>query len=48
VGRKKVGRQEQSRRQQALISGVVTGASPLDEQAADVIRQYLEAHHARQ
>lgn len=48
IGRKPVGRVERSRRQEALISGVVAGASPLDEQAAEVIRQYLDGYHAKQ
>lgn len=48
LGRQKVGRQELMRRQQAMISGVVSGEAPLDEQAAEVIRQYLDGHHAKQ
>jgi hypothetical protein len=48
LGRQKVSRTELNRRQQAYLGGVVSGDSPLDQQAAEVIRQYLDNHHARQ
>ena len=48
LGHQNVGRRERSRRQEAYISGVVSGASPLDGQAAEVIRDYLDDYHARQ
>jgi hypothetical protein len=31
-----------------MLSDVVAGNAPLDQQAAEVVRQYLDAHHARQ
>lgn len=48
LGRKKVSRQETTRRQEQYLSGLTSGQIPLDDQAAEVVRQYLDAHHARQ
>jgi hypothetical protein len=48
LGRKKVGKTESKSRQEQYLAGVVGGQIPLDEQASEVIRQYLDAHHARQ
>jgi hypothetical protein len=39
---------EQKRRMEAFLAGVVSGDVPLDETSAEVIREYLDAHHARQ
>jgi hypothetical protein len=33
---------------EAYLAGVVSGDVPLDDTSADVIREYLDAHHARQ
>ena len=48
LGRKRVPRTEASSRTERYVAGVANGQIPLDEQAAEVIRQYLDAHHARQ
>jgi len=48
IGRKKVSRPEMSRRTEQYVAGVANGQIPLDEQSAEVIKQYLDAHHARQ
>jgi hypothetical protein len=48
LGRKKVSKNESRGRQEQYLAGVVNGQIPLDEQASEVIRQYLDAHHARQ
>ena len=48
LGRKKVSSNEENRRTEQYVAGVANGQIPLDEQAAEVIRQYLDAHHARQ
>lgn len=48
VGRKKLTRGQTSQRTEEYLAGVVNGTTPLDEQAAEVIRQYLDAHHAKQ
>ena len=48
LGTKKVSKQETQRRQQAMLSDVVSGQAPLDQQAAEVVREYLDGHHARQ
>ena len=48
VGRKKVSPRLQNQRMESFLAGVVNGDVPLDERSADVIKQYLDAHHARQ
>lgn len=48
MGRRKVSRQELNQRQQSYLSNVVDGSQPLDEQAAEVVRDYLENFHAKQ
>jgi hypothetical protein len=39
---------QQQRRMEAMLAGVVSGDVPLDEHSAEVIKSYLDAHHARQ
>lgn len=48
IGRKKIPRAQATDRTQQYLGQVASGAIPLDEQSAEVIRQYLDAHHARQ
>jgi hypothetical protein len=48
VGRKPVSRSESNRRTEQYLAQVVDGSIPLDQSSADVIRDYLDAHHARQ
>jgi hypothetical protein len=48
VGRKKISAGEQRKRAEQLMAQVVAGEAPLDANSADVIREYLDAHHARQ
>jgi hypothetical protein len=48
MGRRRVSRPEQNRRTEAYLAGVVGGDIPLDDTSAEVIREYLDAHHARQ
>ena len=48
IGRQKVSKSEQSDRTEQFLAGVVSGQVPLDDRAAEVIRGYLDAHHARQ
>jgi hypothetical protein len=48
MGRKKVSRPESNRRTEQYLAQVVSGQIPLDEQSAEVIKQYLDQHHARQ
>jgi hypothetical protein len=48
LGRKKVSPSQQQRRMEAMLAGVVSGDVPLDEHSAEVIKSYLDAHHARQ
>lgn len=48
MGRRKVGRSELQQRQQSYLSNLVDGSQPLDEQAAEVVRDYLDNFHARQ
>jgi len=43
-----VSKSEQSDRTEQFLAGVVSGQVPLDDRAAEVIRGYLDAHHARQ
>ena len=48
IGRKKVSPSQQRTRMEAYLANVVSGDVPLDETSAQVIREYLDAHHARQ
>lgn len=48
IGRKKVSRAETSRRTEQYLNAVASGQVPLDGNAAQVIKEYLDAHHARQ
>ena len=48
VGRKPLSRTESNRRTGQYLGAVVSGQIPLDEQAADVVKEYLDAYHARQ
>lgn len=48
MGRQKLPRSETTQRTQSYLNQVVSGQIPLDEQSAEVIREYLDAHHARQ
>jgi hypothetical protein len=48
LGRKKIGPREAQDRQADYVRQVASGQLPLDQDAADVIREYLDAHHARQ
>jgi hypothetical protein len=48
MGRKKISRARSTQRQADYLNKVMRGDILLDEQAADVVRQYLDAHHARQ
>lgn len=47
LGRKRISSQAALKKQGEYLSGLVAGDRLLDESAADVVRQYLEAHHAR-
>lgn len=47
IGRKKVSPARTRQRQGEFLSKLVSGDHVLDESAADVVRQYLDAHHAR-
>jgi len=48
MGRKKVSRPESNRRTEEFVAGVANGQIPLDDQAAEVIKHYLDQYHARQ
>jgi len=48
IGRKKISPARVHERQGNYLSKVVSGDVVLDDQAAEVVRQYLGAHHARQ
>ena len=48
LGRKKISPKIQNARTEQYLAGVVNGDIPLDDSSAEVIRQYLDAHHARQ
>ena len=48
LGRKPVSSNVQRARTEAYLAGVVNGDIPLDDSSAEVIREYLDAHHARQ
>ena len=48
VGRKKVSPMTQRSRQEDYLAQVVDGQIPLDADSAEVVKQYLDAHHARQ
>lgn len=47
IGRKKISPAKVSKKQGEYLAKVVSGETPLDDSAADVVRAYLEAHHAR-
>jgi len=47
LGRRKISPARVSRKQGDYLAGLVAGERQLDDDAADVVRQYLEAHHAR-
>ena len=47
VGRKKISPARAFKKQGEYLAKVITGERELDDGAADVVRQYLEAHHAR-
>ena len=47
IGRKKISPAKAFQRQGEYLAKVVAGDVLLDDSAADVIRQYMEAHHAR-
>ena len=48
MGRKWISPKRANLRQGAYLSKIVSGEVPLDDTSAEVIRHYLEAHHARQ
>jgi hypothetical protein len=47
VGRRKISPAKSFQKQGEYLAKVVRGETPLDETSADVVRQFLEAHHAR-
>jgi hypothetical protein len=47
LGRKKISPAKAFQKQGEYLAGVIRGDVLLDDSAADVVRQYLEAHHAR-
>jgi hypothetical protein len=48
IGRKKVSSKLSRARMEAYLANVVSGEVPLDDTSAEVIKEYLDAHHARQ
>jgi len=48
IGRKKISRTKVHQNQAEYINKVLRGDVLLDDQAAGVVRDYLDAHHARQ
>lgn len=48
IGRKRISPKRAFDRQGEYVSRILAGNVVLDDQAADVIRQYLGTHHARQ
>ena len=48
IGRKKISPRLQNQRMESYLAGIVSGDVPLDERSAEVIKEYLNAHHARQ
>jgi hypothetical protein len=48
LGRKWISPQRANERQGRHLSRIVAGEVPLDDSAAEVVRAYLEAHHAKQ
>ena len=48
MGRQKVSPRIQQQRMEAYLAGVTSGDIPLDDKSAEVIKAYLDAHHARQ
>lgn len=47
LGRKRISPAKAFQKQGEYLAGVIRGDTLLDDSAADVVRQYLEAHHAR-
>jgi len=47
LGRRKISPAKAFQKQGQYLAKVVSGETPLDETSADVVRQYLEAHHGR-
>lgn len=47
IGRKKISPAKITKNQGEYLNRVVSGDFPLDDSAADVVRQFLDAHHAR-
>jgi hypothetical protein len=47
IGRKRISPAKIHKNQGEFLNRVVSGDFPLDDGAAEVIREYLDAHHAR-
>ena len=47
LGRKKISSARASKKQGEYLAKLVRGEHVLDDTSADVVRQFLEAHHAR-
>jgi hypothetical protein len=47
IGRKRISPARALQRQGEFLARVVAGERELDDGAADVVRQFMEAHHAR-
>ena len=48
MGRKKLSPTERTDRTQQYLAGLADGTIPLDDDSAQVLKEYLDAHHARQ
>ena len=48
LDRKKVSQTTQNQRTQQYLAGLADGTIPLDDDSAQVLKEYLDAHHARQ
>lgn len=47
IGRKKISPARAFKKQGEYLAKIVAGETELDDSAADVVRQYMEAFHAR-
>jgi len=47
LGRKAISRAKAMERQGSFLNHLAQGKVPLDDAAADTLRAYLDAHHAR-
>ena len=48
IDRKKVSPTTRNQRTEQYLANVADGTIPLDDDAAKVVKEYLDAHHARQ